>query len=114
MIAQPGGLMPKYLIEATYTAEGIRGLIKDKASGRRAAIESAVKAVGAKIEGFYYAFGEADAYVLCDCPDASTAAAISLAVTGSGVVRAKTTPLLTVEEMDQALGKQVPYKAPGK
>jgi uncharacterized protein with GYD domain len=106
--------MPKYLIEATYTAEGIRGLMKDKASGRKAAVESAVKAVGGKIEGFYFAFGEADVYVLCDYPDASTAAAISLAVTGSGAVRAKTTPLLTVEEMDQALGKQVPYKAPGR
>jgi uncharacterized protein with GYD domain len=105
--------MPKYLLAATYTAEGIRGLMKDKASGRKAAVENAVKSVGGKLDGLYFAFGKSDVYVLCDCPDASTAAAISLAVSSSGAVKATTIPLLTIEEMDQALGKQVPYKAPG-
>lgn len=30
--------MPKYLIQATYTADGLKGLVKDTASGRKAAI----------------------------------------------------------------------------
>ena len=34
--------MPKFLIEAAYTAEGLRGLQKDKASGRRDGVIKAV------------------------------------------------------------------------
>lgn len=105
--------MPKYMIEATYTPEGLRGVMKDKASGRRAAIEKLVSSIGGKLEGVYYAFGEADVFVLFDCPDAVSAAALSLAVSASGLVRIKTIPLLTVEETDQALNKTTTYRAPG-
>lgn len=105
--------MPKYMIEATYTPEGLRGVMKDKASGRKAAIEKLVSSVGGKLEGVYYAFGEADVFVLFDCPDAVSAAALSLAVSASGLVRIKTIPLLTVEETDQALNKTTTYRAPG-
>lgn len=105
--------MPKYLIEASYTSEGLRGLMKDKASGRKAAVERAMAAVGGKLESIYYAFGDADVYVLCDCPDNVSAASISVAVTSTGLVRTKTIPLLTVEEADQALTKMINYRAPG-
>ena len=105
--------MAKYLIEASYTAEGLRGLAKDKASGRKAALEAALKGVGGKLDALYYAFGGADAYALCDCPDNLTAAALSLAASSSGLVKVTTIALLTVEEMDQALSKQVGYRAPG-
>ena len=105
--------MPKYMIEATYTPEGLRGVMKDKASGRKAAIEKLVSSIGGKLEGVYYAFGEADVFVLFDCPDAVSAAALSLAVSASGLVRIKTIPLLTVEETDQALNKTTTYRAPG-
>jgi uncharacterized protein with GYD domain len=105
--------MPKYMIEATYTPEGLRGVMKDKASGRKAAIEKLVSSIGGKLEGVYYAFGKADVFVLFDCPDAVSAAALSLAVSASGLVRIKTIPLLTVEETDQALNKTTTYRAPG-
>jgi uncharacterized protein with GYD domain len=105
--------MPKYLIEATYTPEGLRGVMKDKASGRKAAIEKLVSGIGGKLEGMYYAFGEADVFVLFDCPDVVSAAALSLAVSASGLVRIKTIPLLTVEETDQALNKTITYRPPG-
>jgi hypothetical protein len=39
--------MAKFLVQATYTAEGLRGLQKDKASGRREAITKAVKSLDA-------------------------------------------------------------------
>ena len=42
--------MPKYLIQASYTAEGLKGLHKDKASGRREAVSHAVAALGGKLE----------------------------------------------------------------
>jgi uncharacterized protein with GYD domain len=105
--------MPKYLIEASYTGDGIRGLLKDKASGRKAVIEKALSGVGGKFESMYYALGESDVFVICDLPDNVSAAALGLAVSASGLVRTKTIPLLSVEETDQALGKNLAYRAPG-
>jgi uncharacterized protein with GYD domain len=106
--------MPKYLIAASYTAEGLKGLQKDKASGRYRAVTTAVEGVGGKVEGFYNALGEHDAYVIVDLPDAVTAAALSIAVSAAGLARTRTTALLTVEETDTALEKSVNYRAPGR
>jgi uncharacterized protein with GYD domain len=106
--------MPKYLIQANYTTEGLQGLSKDSASGRRADVTAAVKAVGGKVEAFYYAFGDDDVVLIMDLPNNISAAAVALASTGSGAVRVRTTPLLTVEEVDQALEINIKYRAPGK
>ena len=106
--------MPKYLYQGTYTAEGTKGLIKDGGSKRRAVVEEMAKAVGGKVEAFYYALGEADVFVIVDAPDLASVAAISLAVNGSGATQLKTTVLLTPEEMDQATKKGVSYRPPGK
>jgi uncharacterized protein with GYD domain len=46
-------------------------------------------------------------------PDNLTAAAISLAVAGAGATRMKTIELLTPEEIDEAMKKQVHYEPPG-
>jgi len=105
--------MPKFLIEASYTAEGLRGLQKDKASGRQAVIKETLASLGGSLEGAYFALGDSDVYVLCDCPDHVTAAALSLAVSASGLVHTKTIPLLTVEETDRALATKTGYRAPG-
>ena len=106
--------MPKYLIQASYTADGIQGLLKDGGSKRGAAAEQAIKGLGGSIEAFYFAFGDTDAVVIADAPDNQTAAAVSLAVTASGAVRTKITVLMTPEEMDQATKKSVSYRAPGR
>ena len=105
--------MAKFLIEASYTPEGLRGLAKDKASGRQAAVRKTLAALGGKLEGVYYAFGDVDVYVLCECPDNIIAAALSLAVSATGLVRTKTIALLTIDEVDQALSKTISYRAPG-
>ena len=106
--------MPKYMIQASYTAEGTKGVLKDGGSGRRAAAEQLIKSVDGRMEAFYFAFGEEDAYVIADIPGNAGAAAVALAVASSGLVRIKTTVLLTPEEMDQATKKSVSYRAPGK
>jgi uncharacterized protein with GYD domain len=106
--------MPKFLCQASYSAKGIEGIINDSASGRRADVQATVKALGGKIEAFYYAFGEDDLVMIVDLPDAMTAAALSLRSQGTGTVRVRTTPLLTVEEMDQALEVKMQYRAPGE
>jgi uncharacterized protein with GYD domain len=106
--------MPKYLIQASYTTEGIQGLVKDSAAGRRSDVQAAVKALGGKVEAFYYAFGADDVISILDLPDNVAAAALGLTTSGTGSVRVKTTPLLTIEEVDKALDVQMKYRAPGK
>ena len=61
--------MPKYLFEASYTPEGTKGILKEGASGRRAAVEKAIAGLGGKLEAFYFAFGSSDAYVIADLPE---------------------------------------------
>jgi uncharacterized protein with GYD domain len=106
--------MPKYLIQSSYTSEGINGLVGDSASGRRADVQAAVKAVGGKVEAFYYAFGADDTIVILDLPDNVTAAALALTTSATGTVRVRTTPLLTVEDVDKALEIKMRYRAPGE
>ena len=105
--------MPKYLTTAQYSPEGLRGLQKDKAAGRLRAVTTAVEGLGGKVECLYYALGEDDSYAIVDLPDNSTAAALGIAVSAVGAVRTRTTALLTVEEVDQALAKSVNYRPPG-
>ena len=106
--------MPKYLIQASYSAEGLKGLQKDKASGRKAATIKAVESVGGKLESFYCALGASDVVIIIDVPDNVSAAALSVTASASGLIHSKTTALLTVEEVDNALAKRVNFKAPGR
>jgi uncharacterized protein with GYD domain len=72
-----------------------------------------LEGMGGKLESMYYTFGDHDAIVIADVPDNVTAAAMSIAVSASGLARTQTVPLLKVEETDQALAKTVKYRAPG-
>jgi uncharacterized protein with GYD domain len=106
--------MPKYLLLASYTPEGQKGVLKEGGSKRREAADQAIKSVGGKMEAFYYAFGDTDAYLIVDFPDITSAAAISSIVNASGTTTLKTVPLFTAEEMDQAVRKNPQYRGPGK
>jgi len=106
--------MPKFLIEASYTTEGLKGLQKDKASGRLAAVTQAAQSLGGNLESMHFALGVDDVVVILDLPDAGAAAALGTAVSGSGLVRTRTTALLTVAEMDQALTRSAAYRGPGQ
>jgi len=105
--------MPKFLIRASYTAEGMRGLQKDKASGREKSVAAACKAMGGKLDALYYALGDDDVFVVVDLPSHVHAASLCVAVGASGLVSTRTVPLLTVAEMDKALGEGVKYRPPG-
>jgi uncharacterized protein with GYD domain len=106
--------MPKYLYQASYTTDGVKGLLKDGGSGRRTAVEQAMKGLGGKLEAMYFAFGPRDVFAIVDMPDHVSAAAASLAVAASGAVHIETTVLMTAEEMDQASKKTVSYRPPGR
>ncbi|MDP3064644.1 MAG: GYD domain-containing protein, partial [Chloroflexota bacterium] len=77
--------------------------MKEGGSARRKAVEEAIKSMGGKLEAFYFAFGESDAFIVIDAPDNVGVVASSLAVNASGAARTKTIVLLTAEEVDQAV-----------
>jgi uncharacterized protein with GYD domain len=106
--------MPKYLVQANYSGEGLKGLLKEGGSSRRTAIEKLFKSVGGKVETMYYAFGDTDVFIIADLPDNVTAAALSLIVNAAGAATANVTVLLTVEEIDAAAKKTPSYRPPGK
>jgi uncharacterized protein with GYD domain len=106
--------MPKYMYQASYTVDGMRGLLKETASGRRKAVEAAVGALGGKLESLYYAFGKHDVVAIMDLPDNVTAAGLAITLAASGMVHGGLTTLLTVEEADKALGVKAPYRGPGQ
>jgi uncharacterized protein with GYD domain len=105
--------MPKYLIEASYTAEGAKGLMKEGGTARRAEVQEMVESLGGRLEAFYFVLGENDVRVILDLPEDLTGTAISLGVMSTRAARIKTTVLLTPEEIDQAVKKQVDYRPPG-
>jgi uncharacterized protein with GYD domain len=106
--------MPKYLIQGSYTVDGIKGVVKEGGSGRRDAVAAALKTFGGKIEAMYFAFGDTDVYVIVDAPDNVTAAALVMGVASTGTISVETTVLLSVEEMDQAAKKVVSFRGAGQ
>lgn len=106
--------MPKYLVQANYVGEGLKGLLKEGGSSRRAAVEKLFGSVGGKVEAFYYAFGDTDVFIIGDVPDNVSAAALSLTVSATGAATVKITVLLSPEEIDAAAKKTVSYRPPGR
>ena len=107
--------MAKYLIKASYNAEGIKGLLKDGGSKRKDAAAKVIEDMGGTVESFYFAFGDHDAFVIADLPNEIAAAAIGLKINSSGLVNISTTALLTPEQVDAACdkGTTLAYQAPG-
>src|SRR6059058_5888216 len=99
--------MPKYLIEASYTADGVKGVQSGGGSARRDAVAAMAQGAGGSLESFHFGFGDSDAYVVVDLPDNESAAAVALAVNASGAASAKTIVLLTPEEVDAAAKRSV-------
>ncbi|MFF3889876.1 GYD domain-containing protein [Streptomyces sp. NPDC001914] len=105
--------MPKFLIQARYTPEGAKGVLKEGASGRRAAVERVVAGLGGTVESMYFSFGEEDFVCILDFPDAVSMAAVSLSVKASGALHTRATPLLTLDEIDEATHREVAFRPPG-
>ncbi|MEU7854303.1 GYD domain-containing protein [Nonomuraea sp. NPDC049141] len=105
--------MPKYLIQASYSVDGIKGVLRDGGTARCRVVERMLESVGGRVEQMYFAFGENDVYIIGDLPNNAASAAIGLAVTAAGGARTKTVVLLTPEEIDEAARQEVDYRAPG-
>lgn len=105
--------MPKYLFIGSYTPEGARGVLKDGGTKRRQAAERVMQSVGGSVESMHFAFGSDDFFIVADLPDNAAATAGSLTVGASGAIRLRTVPLITAEEVDEAVQRTVEYSPPG-
>jgi uncharacterized protein with GYD domain len=105
--------MPKYLIEASYGTEGVRGVAQKGGSARSEIIGQLIASMGGKMECFYFAFGDADVYLVAELPSDEAATALALSINQSAATKIRTVVLLTPEQVDAA-AKMVPeYKPPG-
>jgi uncharacterized protein with GYD domain len=105
--------MPKYLIQASYTPQGVEGVRSKGGTSRRDAVADTVRSLGGQLESFYFGFGDQDAYVIVDLPDNEAAAAVALTVNAAGGATANTVVLLTPEQVDEAAKRSVDYRPPG-
>ena len=105
--------MARYLWQVSYSAEGVRGVLGEGGTGRRAAVEKLVEGVGGRVVSFDFAFGADDVFVIADIPDNVTAAAIGLTVAAAGAASIRTVVLISPEEIDAAAQKTIEYRAPG-
>lgn len=105
--------MPKYLLQVTYTLDGVKGVVSKGGSARKAAAQAAAESVGGTLESFYFAFGGTDVFAVGDLPDNAAAAALALNVSAAGGATVNTVVLLSPEEIDAATQQSVVYTPPG-
>ncbi len=107
--------MPLYLTRFSYTAETWARLAQ-KPEDRRDAARAYIEKIGGKLHGFWYAFGDYDAYSVVEAPDNVSVAAVAMAISGGGALsKYETTVLLSVEEAMDAMqrAREIQYRPPG-
>ena len=91
--------MSLYMYEAAYTAESLAAQLKNPQNRADSVGRAACAAVGGKLVGSWYCFGDYDLIIIADVPDNESMAAIALAIAAGGAVRsAKTTVLMSGAE----------------
>jgi uncharacterized protein with GYD domain len=105
--------MPRYLVQASYTASGAAGLLKEGGTARREAVRKLLEQWGGRLESMDYAFGADDVFITFELPSNVDAAAIALTVAASGALQTRTTVLLTPEEIDEAATRSIDFHPPG-
>jgi uncharacterized protein with GYD domain len=105
--------MPKYLIEVSYSLDGIKGVKAQGGTARVAAATELIEGLGGEVESFNFAFGGTDVYLIADLPDDVCAAAAAITVSSGGGATTRTVPLLTPAQVDDAVAKKATYRPPG-
>lgn len=91
--------MPLYKYEAAYTAESLAAQLKNPQNRADAVGRAACDAVGGKLVGSWYCFGDYDIMLVVDVPDHASMAAIALAIASGGALKsARTTALMSGTE----------------
>ena len=106
--------MAKYLIKASYSSDGLKGVMKAGGTSRVKAVEHAIEGVGGTLESFYFAFGSDDVYVTVDAPDNAAVMAMAATVGSTGALKSyETVVLLEPSEVDKAMDVSIDYAPPG-
>jgi uncharacterized protein with GYD domain len=105
--------MARFMFKVCYTKDGMQGVLKEGAVSRRTFIEKMASDMGGSIASFDFAFGDTDVFAITEMPDQITAASVATAIAASGAVDIETVVLLSAEDVDQAIAKNAPYRAPG-
>ncbi|WP_109527321.1 MULTISPECIES: GYD domain-containing protein [Nocardia] len=105
--------MQRFLWEVTYSSTGAGGLVEEGGAARRDAIVRAVESVGGTVESCYFALGAHDLYVTGTVPDNEAAAALAIRTAASGAASSHSIPLLTPEQVDDAVRRAPDYRPPG-
>ena len=107
--------MPRYMYSGNYTEKGAAGLLKDGGKARYDEAERIANAMGGTLHGYYWAYGSMDFFMIMDIPSQAMAIKFSLHVGASGVFNGKLTPLISVDEMDEATSTELPsMRLPGE
>lgn len=107
--------MPKYLVLFGLKGETVARFMQ-KPSDRVAAVTELAAQVGGELESYYFMFGQYDGAVILSAPDSASVAAVSVAVTSSGVFsHFETHELISTEDMVGILAKAkgISYTPPG-
>ena len=106
--------MAKYMIKASYSHEGMKGVMAKGGSARAEAIEKLASDVGGSVESVYFSFGSDDIYAIVDAPGNEAMAAIAGTVGQTGALsKYETIVLLTPAQIDEASNLTVDYTPPG-
>jgi uncharacterized protein with GYD domain len=96
--------MLHFLVQFSYASESVREMIGQPHVDLAAQASAMASSLGAKLLGYWYAFGEFDGVVLMEAPDHISAASISMAIRSTGQVsRLETTVLFTMDEAQKAM-----------
>ena len=98
--------MALYMYQASYTAESWAAQLKNPQNRVEAVGKAACEAVGGKLIGGWYCFGEYDLVIIADVPDDESMSAIALAIAAGGALKSgKTTKLMSGAQGVEAMKK---------
>jgi len=106
--------MPHYMFTASLSEQGLKGILEEGAGARMQVVRDLFESLGGGVEAAYWAFGESDFIVIAELPDNAAAAAAATAVVSGGTASVSTTVLLTADDLDEARGRSLKYRPPGR
>ena len=107
--------MPVYMLQLAYTTEAWSTLVKDPEDRARMA-RSLAESLNGRNVGFWAAFGEYDLVAIYEMPDDTSMAALAMAVSAGGAIKAiKTTVLMSTDDAVKAMtrAQKLEYHPPG-
>jgi uncharacterized protein with GYD domain len=86
--------MALYMYQGAYTPESWAAQMKNPQNRVEAVGKAACEAVGGKLVGGWYSFGEYDIVIIADVPNAESMAAIAIAIGAGGAIKSAQTTVL--------------------